>query len=131
VQHVTARRQDLIGRAPGGGFVEVPLPLIDAVLVPSPVLFMLVMLLGAGFAFRWTRWGRCLPGQRTWHIRPGRRIFRVRARDAAGNQLLSWLEQYNSLEDWFEQQIQNPNNTPEAIARLQGILQLRRGSGVS
>lgn len=32
-----------------------------------------------------TRWGRCRPGQRTWHIRPGRRIFRVRARDAAGN----------------------------------------------
>jgi ribose transport system permease protein len=44
----------------GGGFVEVPLPFIDAVLVPSPVLFMLVMLLGAGFAFRWTRWGRYL-----------------------------------------------------------------------
>lgn len=32
-----------------------------------------------------TRWSRCLPGQRTWHLRPGRRIFRVRARDTAGN----------------------------------------------
>jgi hypothetical protein len=32
-----------------------------------------------------TRWGRCRPGQRTWHIRPGRRTFRVRALDAAGN----------------------------------------------
>ncbi len=37
------------------------------------------------FECNWTRWGRCLPGQRTWHIRPGRRVFRVRARDAAGN----------------------------------------------
>ncbi len=37
------------------------------------------------FECRWTRWRRCLPGQRSWHIRPGRRIFRVRARDAAGN----------------------------------------------
>jgi hypothetical protein len=32
-----------------------------------------------------TRWSRCRPGQRTWHIRPGRRVFRVRAIDAAGN----------------------------------------------
>jgi hypothetical protein len=38
------------------------------------------------FECHWTRWGRCLPGQRTWHIRPGgRNTFRVRARDAAGN----------------------------------------------
>lgn len=38
------------------------------------------------FECHWTRWGRCLPGQRTWHLRPGRRtFFRVRARDAAGN----------------------------------------------
>jgi hypothetical protein len=38
------------------------------------------------FECHWTRWGRCLPGQRSWHIRrPGRRYFRVRARDAAGN----------------------------------------------
>jgi hypothetical protein len=35
-----------------------------------------------------SRWGRCISGQRTWHIRPrpGRRgYFRVRATDAAGN----------------------------------------------
>jgi hypothetical protein len=32
-----------------------------------------------------TRWRRCRPGARTWHIRPGRHIFRVRARDSAGN----------------------------------------------
>jgi hypothetical protein len=32
-----------------------------------------------------TRWHRCRPGARTWHIRPGRHIFRFRARDAAGN----------------------------------------------
>jgi hypothetical protein len=40
------------------------------------------------FECHWNRWGRCLPGQRTWHIRPnraGRRYFQVRARDAAGN----------------------------------------------
>jgi hypothetical protein len=38
------------------------------------------------FECHWTRWGRCLPGQRTWHIRrPGRHYFRVRATDAAGN----------------------------------------------
>jgi len=28
--------------------------------VPSPVLFLLVMLLAASFVFRWTRWGRYL-----------------------------------------------------------------------
>ena len=35
-----------------------------------------------------TRWGKCISGSRTWHIRPkrpGRRFIRVRARDAAGN----------------------------------------------
>jgi hypothetical protein len=37
------------------------------------------------FECSWTRWQRCIPGQRSWHIGPGRRIFRVRARDAAGN----------------------------------------------
>ena len=40
------------------------------------------------FECHWTRWGRCLPGQRTWRIRPrrpGRRYFQVRATDAAGN----------------------------------------------
>jgi len=44
----------------GGGFVSVPLPFVDAIRVPSPVLFLLVMLFAAGFAFRWTRWGRYL-----------------------------------------------------------------------
>jgi len=44
----------------GGGFVELPLPFVEAIRVPSPVLFLLVMLLVAGFSFRWTRWGRHL-----------------------------------------------------------------------
>jgi len=44
----------------GGGFVELPLPFVDAIRIPNPVIFMLVMLLVAGFAFRWTRWGRYL-----------------------------------------------------------------------
>ena len=45
----------------GGGFVNLPLPFVDtAVRVPSPVLFLLVLLLVAGAAFRWTRWGRHL-----------------------------------------------------------------------
>jgi hypothetical protein len=38
------------------------------------------------FECHWTRWGRCRPAARTWHIRPARRhYFRVRAQDAAGN----------------------------------------------
>jgi len=44
----------------GGGFVSLPLPFVDPIRVPSPVLFLLVMLLFASFAFRWTRWGRHL-----------------------------------------------------------------------
>jgi ribose transport system permease protein len=44
----------------GGGFVNLPLPFIDPIRVPSPVLFLLVMLIVAGFALRWTRWGRHL-----------------------------------------------------------------------
>ena len=44
----------------GGGFIDLPLPFVDAIQVPSPVLFLLVMLLATGFAFRWTRWGRHL-----------------------------------------------------------------------
>jgi ribose transport system permease protein len=44
----------------GGGFINLPLPFVDSIQVPSPVLFLLVMLLFAGFAFRWTRWGRYL-----------------------------------------------------------------------
>jgi hypothetical protein len=40
------------------------------------------------FQCHWTRWGRCLPGQRSWHVGhvPSRhRYFGVRATDAAGN----------------------------------------------
>ena len=44
----------------GGGFVNLSLPFADPIRVPSPVLFLLVMLLFASFAFRWTRWGRYL-----------------------------------------------------------------------
>jgi ribose transport system permease protein len=44
----------------GGGFVNLPLPFIDPIRIPSPVLFLLVMLIVAGFALRWTRWGRHL-----------------------------------------------------------------------
>ena len=44
----------------GGGFVELPLPFMEAIKIPNPVIFMLVMLVIAGFAFRWTRWGRYL-----------------------------------------------------------------------
>ncbi len=44
----------------GGGFINLPLPFTDPVRVPSPVLFLLVLLLIAGFALRWTRWGRRL-----------------------------------------------------------------------
>jgi len=44
----------------GGGFVDLPLPFIDAIRIPNPVIFMLAMLLLAGLAFRWTRWGRYL-----------------------------------------------------------------------
>jgi hypothetical protein len=41
---------------------------------------------GSTFECHWTRWGRCRPAARTWHIRPAsRHYFRVRARDAAGN----------------------------------------------
>ncbi len=44
----------------GGGFVSVWLPLFGGVRVPNPVLFLLAMALLAGFAFRWTKWGRHL-----------------------------------------------------------------------
>jgi ribose transport system permease protein len=44
----------------GGGFVNLTLTFVDPIRVPSPVLFLLVMLLFASFAFRWTRWGRYL-----------------------------------------------------------------------
>jgi len=44
----------------GGGFVNLALPFVDPIRIPSPVLFLLVLLLIASFAFRWTRWGRRL-----------------------------------------------------------------------
>jgi len=42
----------------GGGFVDLPLPLLDAIRIPSPVLFLLVLLVLTAYALRWTRWGR-------------------------------------------------------------------------
>ena len=42
----------------GGGAIDVAVPFRGAVQVPNPVVFLVVMALIAGFAFRWTRWGR-------------------------------------------------------------------------
>ena len=44
----------------GGGFVNLALPFVDPIRVPSPVIFLLALMLIAGFSFRWTRWGRYL-----------------------------------------------------------------------
>jgi ribose transport system permease protein len=44
----------------GGGFVDLPLPLVTAVRIPNPVIVLLVLLVVAGLVFRWTRWGRHL-----------------------------------------------------------------------
>jgi ribose transport system permease protein len=44
----------------GGGFVELALPFVDAIRIPNPLIFLLVLLLIASLAFRWTRWGRWL-----------------------------------------------------------------------
>jgi len=44
----------------GGGFVDLPLPLLEAVRIPNPVIVLLVLLIAAGLALRWTRWGRPL-----------------------------------------------------------------------
>ncbi|SCK57391.1 ribose transport system permease protein [Variovorax sp. HW608] len=44
----------------GGGFVNLSLPLMDPIRIPSPVIFLLVLLVIASIAFRWTRWGRHL-----------------------------------------------------------------------
>jgi ribose transport system permease protein len=44
----------------GGGFVNLPLPFVDAIQVPSPVLFLLVLMVLTACAFRWARWGRHL-----------------------------------------------------------------------
>jgi ribose transport system permease protein len=42
----------------GGGFLDLPLPFIGAIHIPSPVLFLLVLLAITAWALRWTRWGR-------------------------------------------------------------------------
>ena len=42
----------------GGGFISVAVPFLDAIQVPNPVLFLIVMTLLTGLAFRWTKWGR-------------------------------------------------------------------------
>src|SRR5262245_39637491 len=42
----------------GGGFIDLALPFRDSVRIPNPVVFLVVMALGTGLAFRWTRWGR-------------------------------------------------------------------------
>lgn len=44
----------------GGGFLELALPWLGTVKIPNPLLFLLVMLVVVGLAFRWTRWGRYL-----------------------------------------------------------------------
>ncbi|WP_254789572.1 ABC transporter permease [Variovorax sp. OV329] len=45
----------------GGGFLDLPLPLLaEAVRIPNPVIVLLALLVFAVLAFRWTRWGRYL-----------------------------------------------------------------------
>jgi len=44
----------------GGGFLDLPLPLGDAVRIPNPVILLLLLLVLASCVFRWTRWGRHL-----------------------------------------------------------------------
>jgi ribose transport system permease protein len=44
----------------GGGFADLAVPGGDPIQIPSPVIFLLVMLAFASFSFRWTRWGRYL-----------------------------------------------------------------------
>jgi ribose transport system permease protein len=44
----------------GGGFLSVGLPFLNPIRVPNPVLFLVVMALIVGLAFRWTKWGRHL-----------------------------------------------------------------------
>jgi ribose transport system permease protein len=44
----------------GGGFTELALPFSDAIRVPNPLIFLLVLLVFASLTFRWTRWGRYL-----------------------------------------------------------------------
>src|SRR5262249_20987405 len=45
-------------RGAGAGSVALPLPLLDAIRIPSPVLFLLVLLALTAFGLRSTRWGR-------------------------------------------------------------------------
>jgi ribose transport system permease protein len=44
----------------GGGFLDMPLPLGDAVRIPNPVILLSALLLLATCVLRWTRWGRRL-----------------------------------------------------------------------
>jgi ribose transport system permease protein len=44
----------------GGGFINLAVPFREAIRIPNPVVFLVVMALIFGFAFRWTRWGRHL-----------------------------------------------------------------------
>ncbi len=44
----------------GGGFVDLALPFVDPIRIPSPVIFLAVLLVLASIVFRWTRWGRHL-----------------------------------------------------------------------
>jgi ribose transport system permease protein len=44
----------------GGGFIELPVPLADAVRIPNPVVLLAALLVAASIVFRWTRWGRHL-----------------------------------------------------------------------
>ena len=44
----------------GGGFVELALPFVDPIKIPNPLIVVLVLLMLASLAFRWTRWGRYL-----------------------------------------------------------------------
>lgn len=44
----------------GGGSLQMWFPLLGTIQVPNPVLFLVVMTLLTGAAFRWSRWGRHL-----------------------------------------------------------------------
>jgi ribose transport system permease protein len=44
----------------GGGFLELALPFVDPIKIPNPMVFLVVLLVFASLAFRWTRWGRYL-----------------------------------------------------------------------
>jgi len=44
----------------GGGFIELALPFVDPIRLPNPLIFLLVLVVLASLAFRWTRWGRYL-----------------------------------------------------------------------